>query len=115
MRTRESYDANKLPAPYQNFKAVLSEIEANRLPPRGETDLEIELVPESKPRQGSLFLKGPKEMEELRKYLDENLDKGLIRPSKSPARSPGLFVPKKDGGLRLCVDYRSLNEVTVKN
>lgn len=115
MRTRESYDANKLPAPYQNFKAVLSEIEANRLPPRGETDLEIELVPESKPRQGSLFLKGPKEMEELRKYLDENLDKGLIHPSKSPARSPGLFVPKKDGGLRLCVDYRSLNEVTVKN
>ncbi|KAF6767282.1 reverse transcriptase, partial [Kalmanozyma brasiliensis GHG001] len=54
-------------------------------------------------------------MEELRKYLDENLAKGFIRPSKSPARSPVLFVPKKDGGLRLCVDYRGLNEVTVKN
>ncbi|SPC62440.1 related to retrotransposon nucleocapsid protein [Ustilago sp. UG-2017b] len=54
-------------------------------------------------------------MSELRKYLDENLEKGFIRPSKSPARSPVLFVPKKDGGLRLCVDYRWLNEITVKN
>ncbi|KAJ1582084.1 hypothetical protein NDA15_001662 [Ustilago hordei] len=68
-----------------------------------------------KPPQGPLYLKGPKEMSELRRYLDENLEKGFIRPSKSPARSPVLFVPKKDGGLRLCVDYRGLNEITVKN
>ncbi|KAJ1024903.1 hypothetical protein NDA18_004189 [Ustilago nuda] len=70
---------------------------------------------EMEPPQGPLYLKGPKEMSELRRYLDENLEKGFIRPSKNPARSPVLFVPKKDGGLRLCVDYQGLNEITVKN
>ncbi|KAJ1589116.1 hypothetical protein NDA15_002508 [Ustilago hordei] len=80
-----------------------------------EHDLHLELIEGGKPPQGPLYLKGPKEMSELRRYLDENLEKGFIRPSKSPARSPVLFVPKKDGGLRLCVDYRGLNEITIKN
>ncbi|SOV01637.1 uncharacterized protein UDID_18149 [Ustilago sp. UG-2017a] len=86
-----------------------------------EMEVEIEKkvtaadIPKPRPPQGPLYLKGPKEMSELRKYLDENLVKGFIRPSKSPARSPVLFVPKKDRGLRLCVDYRGLNEITVKN
>ena len=47
--------------------------------------------------------------------MDENLAKGFIRPSSSPAGSPILFVKKKDGSLRLCVDYRDLNEKTIKN
>ncbi|UTT89148.1 hypothetical protein NDA17_005448 [Ustilago hordei] len=80
-----------------------------------EHDLHLELIEGGKPPQGPLYLKGPKEMSELRRYLDENLEKGFIRPSKSLARSPVLFIPKKDGGLRLCVDYRGLNEITVKN
>ncbi|SPC67200.1 related to reverse transcriptase [Ustilago sp. UG-2017b] len=70
---------------------------------------------EIKPPQGPLYLKGSKVMAELHKYLDENLAKGFIQPSKSPVRSPVLFVPKKDGGLQLCVDYRGLNEITIKN
>ncbi|SNX88162.1 related to Gag-pol polyprotein [Melanopsichium pennsylvanicum] len=107
--------AVEIPAPYYPLKDVFDEVKADKLPPHTKHDLHIELLPSSTPPQGPLYLKGPKEMAELRKYLKENLEKGFIRPSKSPARSPVLFVPKKDGGLRLCVDYRGLNEVTVKN
>ncbi|SPC64280.1 related to pol protein [Ustilago sp. UG-2017b] len=107
--------AADIPKPYQHLRDVFDEVEADKLPHHTEHDLHLELVEGSKPPQGPLYLKGPKEMSELRKYLEENLEKGFIRPSKSPARSPVLFVPKKDGGLRLCVDYRGLNEITVKN
>ncbi|KAJ1602107.1 hypothetical protein NDA14_001770 [Ustilago hordei] len=107
--------AADIPKPYQHLRGVFDEVEADKLPHHTEHDLHLELIEGGKPPQGPLYLKGPKEMSKLRKYLDENLKKGFIRPSKSPARSPVLFVPKKDGGLRLCVDYRGLNEITVKN
>ncbi|SOV07998.1 uncharacterized protein UDID_17258 [Ustilago sp. UG-2017a] len=107
--------AADIPKPYQHLRDVFNEVEADKLPHHTEHDLHLELIEGGKPPQGPLYLKGPKEMTELRRYLDENLEKGFIRPSKSPARSPVLFVPKKDGGLRLCVDYRGLNEITVKN
>jgi hypothetical protein len=57
----------------------------------------------------------PKELAELKIQLQELLDKGHIRPSSSPWGSPTLFVKKKDGSLRMCVDYRPLNAVTIKN
>jgi hypothetical protein len=57
----------------------------------------------------------PKELAELKVQLQELLDKGYIRPSSSPWGSPALFVKKKDGSLRMCVDYRPLNAVTIKN
>jgi hypothetical protein len=57
---------------------------------------------------------GP-ELVELKKQIDELLEKGYIRPNTSPWAAPVLFVEKKDGTKRMCIDYRSLNEVTVKN
>ncbi|CAD0040808.1 unnamed protein product [Aureobasidium pullulans] len=56
-----------------------------------------------------------KELKTLREYLDENLARGFIRKSESPAGYPILFAPKKDGSLRLCVDYRKINDITIKN
>ena len=58
---------------------------------------------------------GSEELAELKKQLEEQLRKGFIRPSASPWGSPVLFVAKRDGTIRLCIDYRSLNEVTIKN
>jgi hypothetical protein len=56
-----------------------------------------------------------KDLVELKKHIEELLEKGFIRPSSSPWGAPVLFVSKKDGSRRICVDYRSLNEVTIKN
>ena len=63
----------------------------------------------------SIYPLSPEKLDALRKYLDENLRKGFIRESQSPAGYPILFIPKSDGGLRLCVDYRQLNNITIKN
>ncbi|KAJ1029069.1 hypothetical protein NDA18_002697 [Ustilago nuda] len=115
VKIKKEVTAVDIPQPYQHLWDVFNEVEADRLPQHTEHDLHLELIEGSRPPQGPLYLKGPKEMSELRKYLDENLAKGFIRPSKSPARSPVLFIPKKDGGFRLCVDYQGLNEITIKN
>jgi hypothetical protein len=75
----------------------------------------IELEEGKQPPHGPLYNLSQAEMDVLKTYLDDMLAKGWIRHSKSPAGAPILFVKKKDGGLRLCVDYRGLNAVTIKN
>ncbi|GBG79582.1 hypothetical protein CBR_g29729 [Chara braunii] len=75
----------------------------------------IEIEPGSKTPKGAVYRMSPRELQELRKQLDELLEKGWIRPSSSPFGAPVLFVPEKEGELRMCIDYRGLNAITVKN
>ena len=72
-------------------------------------------MPGKEPTFGPIYALSEKELETLREYLDENLKKGFIRPSDSPAGYSILFARKKDETLRLCVDYRKLNDITIKN
>ncbi|EDN07425.1 hypothetical protein HCAG_03956 [Histoplasma mississippiense (nom. inval.)] len=78
-------------------------------------DHAIDLKPGKEPPYRPIYNLSPQELSVLREYIEKALEKNWIRPSKSPAGAPVLFAPKKDGTLRLCVDYRGLNEITVKN
>ncbi|WVZ76365.1 hypothetical protein U9M48_024344 [Paspalum notatum var. saurae] len=86
------------------------------LPPDRDVDFRIDLVPGTAPVSKRPYRMAPDELKELKMQLQEQLDKGFIRPSSSPWGCPALFVEKKgQGGKRLCVNYRSLNAVTIKN
>ena len=78
-------------------------------------DLAIEIVLGIVPMSRAPYRMAPTELKELKSQLQELLDKGFIRPSVSPWGAPVLFVKKKDGTLRMCIDYRKINKVTVKN
>jgi len=83
--------------------------------PERDAVFEIKLVPGTQPIHKTPYRMAPKEQVELKRQLDDLLAKGFIRPSKLPWAFPMLFVEKKDGTKRLCVDYRDLNRVTIKN
>jgi hypothetical protein len=85
------------------------------LPPDREVEFSIDLVPGTAPISKAPYRMAPAELKELKGQLEELLDKGFIRPSASPWGAPVLFVKKKDGSMRLCIDYRELNRVTIKN
>ncbi|KAK1419615.1 hypothetical protein QVD17_28835 [Tagetes erecta] len=85
------------------------------LPPEREVEFRINLVPGTAPVAKAPYRLAPNEMKELKTQLDELLEKGFIRPSSSPWGAPILFVKKKDGSMRMCIDYRELNKVTIKN
>ena len=85
------------------------------LPPNREIDFTIELVPGTEPISKAPYRMAPTELKELKTQLQELLDLGFIRPSHSPWGAPVLFVKKKDGSMRMCIDYRELNKVTIKN
>jgi hypothetical protein len=85
------------------------------MPPYREVVFVIDLLPETAPIFKRRYRMSVEELKELKKKLTELQEAGYIRPSSSPWGAPVLFVQKKDGSQRMCVDYRSLNDVTMKN
>ncbi|KAI3669693.1 hypothetical protein L6452_41033 [Arctium lappa] len=85
------------------------------LPPDRQVEFRIDLVPGATPIAKAPYRLAPSEMQEMMAQLQELLEKGFIRPSSSPWGAPVLFVKKKDGTMRMCIDYRELNKATVKN
>ena len=85
------------------------------MPPDRDLEFIIDLIPRISPIAKRPYRMVANELEELKKQLWELQEKGYIRPSSSPWGSPVFFVKKKDGSLQMCIDYRSLNKVTIKN
>ena len=111
--TLDKKEAKDVPV-VQEFLDVFPE-ELPGMPPDREIEFTIDIIPGTAPISKRAYRMSAEELKELRKQLDELEEKGFIRPSVSPWAAPVLFVKKKDGSMRLCVDYRALNEATIKN
>nr|GFC76403.1 putative reverse transcriptase domain, aspartic peptidase domain protein [Tanacetum cinerariifolium] len=85
------------------------------IPPVHEVEFNIELIPGAEPISKAPYRMAPIELKELKDQLQELLERGFIRPSVSPWGAPVLFVKKKDNSMRLCIDYRELNKITIHN
>ena len=108
-------DLSGVPPEYHEFADVFSKTKADILPEHRPYDLKITLEEGATPPLGPIYSLSKIELDTLRDYIEENLRSGFIRPSNSPCGAPVLFVKKKDGSLRLCVDYRGLNKITRKD
>lgn len=106
---------NRIKRIIEEYSDVFPDELPKQLPPKRTYDHRIDLYPDATPVYKPTYRMSPAELEELKKQLDELLEHGLIQPSKSPYGAPVLFVKKKDGTRRMCVDYRQLNEQTIKN
>jgi hypothetical protein len=100
---------------YHQYLKVFSKKESERMPIRKPWDHAIDLKETFKPKKGRLIPLSPEEQKEVSDFIDDQLSKKYIRPSKSEQTSPVFFVPKKDGQKRMVQDYHNLNEHTVKN
>ncbi|GKF27331.1 putative reverse transcriptase domain-containing protein, partial [Tanacetum coccineum] len=98
----------------RNFLEVFPD-ELPGLPPPRQVELRIDLIPGVAPVARAPYRLAPSEMKELSKQLQELSKKGFIRPSSSPWGASVLFMKKKDGSFRMCIDYRELNKLTIKN
>ena len=105
----------KLPLEYYGYLNVFSYQESDKLPVYRLYDYSIKLKEGKEPPYGLLYRMSQDELLVLKNYLKENLSKGFIRASRSPATTPVLFAKKLGGRLRFCVDYQGLNAITIKN
>ncbi|KAK3511603.1 hypothetical protein QTP70_011262 [Hemibagrus guttatus] len=103
-----------IPSCYHDLQEVFSKTKATQLPPHRPWDCTIDLLPNAMPPKSKVYPLSRPETQAMEDYIEEALSSGFIRPSTSPAAAGFFFVEKKDGGLRLCIDYRGLNNVTVK-
>ncbi|KAL0170290.1 hypothetical protein M9458_034886, partial [Cirrhinus mrigala] len=103
-----------IPSHYQDLSEVFSKTKATQLPPHRPWDCAIELLPNAMPPKSKVYPLSRMEDQAMEDYIEEALESGFIRVSTSPAAAGFFFVSKKDGGLRPCIDYRGLNNVTVK-
>nr|GFB64257.1 putative reverse transcriptase domain-containing protein [Tanacetum cinerariifolium] len=97
------------------IKLGMTGLQRGCLPPTRQVEFQIGLIPGAAPVARAPYRLAPSEMKELSDQLQELSDKGFIRPSSSPWGAPVLFVKKKDGSFRMCIDYGELNKLTVKN
>ena len=104
-----------LPPQFASFGDVFCKKKAETLPPHRTYDCPIDLLPGTSPPRGRVYPLSLPETQAMAEYIKENLERGFIRKSTSPAGAGFFFVSKKDGSLRPCIDYRGLNKITVKN
>ena len=108
-------DLSSVPSCYMDLGEVFNKSRATALPPHRPYDCPIDLLPGTAPPKGRLYSLSSPEIRAMKDYIDSALEAGIIRPSSSPAGAGFFFVGKKDGSLRPCIDYRGLNDITVKN
>jgi hypothetical protein len=104
-----------IPPEYHKFADVFSKTKVNTLAEHQPYDLKIDLEEGAEPPLSRIYSLSQEEQKALRDFIDENIPTGFIRPSLSPHGAPVLFSRKKDGGLRLCIDFRGLNKLTKKD
>jgi hypothetical protein len=108
-------DIKTLPQEYHGYRALFEQPKQYTLPEYGKHDHKIPLQEGKSPACKKIYQMSEKESATLKEYINEQLQLGKIRPSTSPAGHGVLFVLKKDGSLQLCVDYRPLNAITIKD
>ncbi|KAK2885165.1 hypothetical protein Q8A73_021639 [Channa argus] len=113
--TSPTPDMSLIPPAYHDLAPVFNKEQALSLPPHRPFDCAIDLQPGAPLPTGRLYNLSHPEREAMEKYIRESLQAGLIRPSSSPVAAGFFFVSKKDKTLRPCIDYRGLNNITVKN